>query len=251
MENRCRSENAGGQRKEGLIYDSAMKFLFRWAFRLLILALALAIGLVLTKDKLLKEMVQTRIRQQTGMDVRIGQLETGLIYPTIHLNDVTVFNTAEFGGSPFLVIPDLYLEYDRKELGLQRLRLNLVRLEVANINVVQNEQGRTNIQKILAETTFTQPVAGKTEGKPPLAFQALDRLNLTVRKVTYTDLKNPRRSQEIPIQLKNEVINNLRSEEDFYGVLLKIFLRAGIPLGLDARQQILISGPEIACFNRF
>ncbi|MGV3774286.1 MAG: hypothetical protein ACO1QB_15395 [Verrucomicrobiales bacterium] len=209
-----------------------MKFLFRWAFRLLILAIVLGIGFILTKDAILKEVVESRIRQETGMDVRIGSLETGILNPTIHLENVTLFNTAEFGGSPFLVIPDLYIEYKPQQLGLQQIKVTLMRLEISNLHIVENEKGKTNLVQMLAGLSGGAPGSG-INPKGESTFQGIDRLNLTVQKVQYTNLRNTRKSQEVKINLRNEVSSDLRTKEDFYGVLLKIFLRAGITLYLD------------------
>ena len=81
-----------------------MRFLFRWAFRLLILLIVLAFGLFLTKDALAKWWIVGEFREQ-GMDVRIGQLEIGFpLNSTVAASGITVFNLPEYGGSPMLEI---------------------------------------------------------------------------------------------------------------------------------------------------
>ena len=56
-----------------------MKRLFRWLFRLLILAIVLLVALVLLKDIIIKAVVEARLREATGMSVTIERLELGLM----------------------------------------------------------------------------------------------------------------------------------------------------------------------------
>ena len=49
-----------------------MRFLFRWAYRLLILSIVLAFGLFLTKDALAKWWIVSEFREN-GMDAKIGR----------------------------------------------------------------------------------------------------------------------------------------------------------------------------------
>ena len=93
-----------------------MRFLFRWAFRLLILLLVMAIGLFLTKDALAKWWIVSKFREQ-GMDARIGQLEIGFpLNSTVSAYDVTIWNLPEYGGAPMLEIDDLFIDCDFSEL---------------------------------------------------------------------------------------------------------------------------------------
>ena len=77
-----------------------MRFLFRWAYRLLILLIVLAIGLFLTKDALAKWWIVSEFREH-GMDAKIGQLEIGFpLNSTVSASDITIYNLPEYGGSP-------------------------------------------------------------------------------------------------------------------------------------------------------
>ena len=100
-----------------------IKFAFRWAFRLLIVAIVLVIGLLLLKDTIAKNLAEQRIRRETGFDAKIGKLEVGLLSPKINIENFVLYNPAEFGGSPFLSVPDLHIEYNPDELAFRRLRL--------------------------------------------------------------------------------------------------------------------------------
>src|SRR5262245_14959465 len=108
-----------------------MKRLFKWLFRLVILLIVLGVALVLLKDTIAKGIMERQIRFETGLDARIGRLEIGIVNPTVTIENVRLYNTAEFGGSPFVDLAELHLEYNRAALATRKLRFALVRLNLA------------------------------------------------------------------------------------------------------------------------
>ncbi len=108
-------------------YAQGVKFLARWLFRLLVLALALAVALLLLRDHLLEEYLEAHGQRLTGLEVRIGRVESGLLRPELHLEDVRVYDPPEFGGGPFLTAREVHLEYDPAALARGSLRLRLLR----------------------------------------------------------------------------------------------------------------------------
>src|SRR5262245_22829621 len=105
-----------------------MRFLIRWAIRLFIIFIVFLVALVLLKDTLFKALLEYRVRARTGLDVRIGRLEVGLSSPRLVMEDFKLYNSAEFGGSPLVEIPELRMEYDPTALATCRLHLRLLRL---------------------------------------------------------------------------------------------------------------------------
>jgi len=45
------------------------------------------------------------------MDARIEKMEVGLATPTVNLEGLKLYNTADFGGGTFLEMPELRVEY--------------------------------------------------------------------------------------------------------------------------------------------
>lgn len=209
-----------------------MKFLVRWAFRLLILVIVLVIGLILVKDSIMRSLAEARLRQDLGMEVRIGKMEVALFSPSITLENVRVFNPPEFGGSPFLILPELHLEYDRAALGQGRVRLDLLRLDLAELNLVRNAAGKTN----LASFATTLPGLGTLSllsGKQQAAsarFGGIQTLNLSIGRLTFTDLRPPALTREVRVDLRNEVATNLQTELDVIGVVARSLVRRGITI---------------------
>jgi uncharacterized protein involved in outer membrane biogenesis len=130
-----------------------MKWLFKWIFRLTILLVALVVALVLSKDAILKALVERQIRAQTGMDVKIGSFSVGILSPVVDIAKFKLYNPPEFGGTPFLDVPELHVEYDPVALAGGKIHIKLLRLTLAELNVVKNGTGHTNLATVRWKTS--------------------------------------------------------------------------------------------------
>jgi len=204
-----------------------IKFVFRWAFRFLLLAVVLAIGMFLLKDNIARNLTEERIRRETGFDAKIGKLEFSLFSPRVTLENVVMYNPAEFGGSVFLNAPDVHFEYDRSKLALGKLHLTFLRLTLDEFHIVENQHGRTNLIDVLHKVAPEILGSGSGSGNT-YAFAGIDTLNLSINEVRYTNLRLPKRNQEIKLALRNDLTHNLKTEQDVAAVLFKVLLRAGI-----------------------
>lgn len=202
-----------------------MKCLFKWLFRLSFLLVVLVVALILGKDALLKAAVEQQIRSQTGMDVKIGRFSAGFFAPLVTIENFRLFNTAEFGGTPFLDIPELHVEYDRAALAERKLRVTLLRLNLAELHIVKNEAGHTNIVNLMQRAGSPRP--RDLSRAADVEFAGIDVLNLSVGKVRLLDLKERQRSGERYLGLRDQVFRNVRSERDLLDVLYVIWQRSG------------------------
>ena len=195
--------------------------LIKWLFILLFVAIALIVGLLLSKDAIAKAAAEQQIRAQTGMDVKIGRFSVGLLSPVVTIENFKLYNTPEFGGTPFLDIPELHLEYDRAAFARRQLRITLLRLNVAELTLVRNDNGRTNIASFAA----APPRAARTTNS--VEFMGVEVMNLSVGRGHYIDLRNPSRNREFNANLQNQVFRNVKTTGDLYGVLILLWLRSG------------------------
>jgi len=199
-----------------------MKWLFKWIFRLVLLLIALIVALVWFKDAILKALVERQIRVQTGMDVKIGKFSAGILSPVVNIENFKLYNPPEFGGTPFLDIRELHVEYDRGALAGRRLHFTLLRLNLADLNVVKNDAGHTNLTGVRWKTPSRG--AGRRD---ELQFPIIDVLNLSVGKARFMDLKNPRHNREYRPNLQNQIFKDVKSADDLNGILFIIWLRSG------------------------
>jgi len=212
-----------------------IRFVFRWAFRFLLLAIVLVIGLLLLKDTIARSFAEQQIRRSTGYDAKVGKVQLGLLEPRINIEGLVIYNPAEFGGSPLIDAPDIHVEYVPGELAGHKVHLKFLRLNIREMNIVQNN-GRTNLLECLNNVS---PSAGG-DSKPSsggYSFAGVDLLNLSVGKVRYTDVQHPKRSQDIGLALENHLERNVRSADEFVNIILKQMFRAGITIYIDERPH--------------
>ena len=202
-----------------------MRFLVRWTFRCLLLLIVLVVALVLLKDTLIKSLAERRIRAQTGLEVRIGKFEVSLLTPTVTIENFKLYNTPEFGGSMFIDLPELHLEYDLTPMTSGRLHLKLLRLNLTELNLVENKDGKTNLELLQHKLEVDPKWSAQQKNKRKIEFTGIDTLNLTIGKVNYASLKEPGKNWSRDLGLKNEVVKNVRSEADLAGIVLKSLVR--------------------------
>lgn len=204
-----------------------IRFIARWLFRLLILLIVLGVALVLLKDALLKSWIESRIRAETGLEARIGAFELALFAPTLHIENFVLYNPAQFGGSPFLIFKEIHVEYDRQALIHRELKITLLRLNLSEIDVVENQKGQTNLQMLQALTPSSSQKKARDQS---LDFAGIDTLNLTLGKIRFTSLKAPGPAREYDMGVKNQIEQNIKSTADLNARFLKIILQKGSAL---------------------
>jgi uncharacterized protein involved in outer membrane biogenesis len=196
--------------------------LIKWLFLLLLVVAALSAGLLVSKDAIAKAAVERQIRAQTGMDVKIGKFSLDVLAPVVNIEDLQLYNTPEFGGTPFLDIRELHVEFDPEALARRKLRITLVRLNLAELTVVRGDSGHTNIANQPASHSAT---AAKTPEH--VEFTGVEVANISLGKARFIDLKNPRRNREFNVNLRDQVFRNINTAGDLYGVFILLWLRSG------------------------
>jgi hypothetical protein len=205
-----------------------IKWLFKWTLRIVVLAVVLIVLLLVFKDTLLRMVAEHRIREQTGMDVKIGRFSSGLFSPVVTIENLKLYNTPEFGGTEFLIIPELHIELDPDALAEQKVRIKLMRFNLAELDVVKNFAGETNIVSMLKKVPKGKLAPhGIQVGKKKFEFESVDVLNLSLGRARFIDLKNRKNDRDITIAMDNQVFNNVKTEGDLYGIMFIIWLRSG------------------------
>ena len=205
-----------------------MKWLFKWALRIIVLAVVAVVLLLVFKDTILRKIAEHQIRAQTGMDVKIGRMSSGLLSPVVTIENLKLYNTPEFGGTEFLVIPELHIEFDADALAAQKLHVKLVRFNLAELDVVKNQAGQTNLVTMLARMPKGKLAPhGIHVGGKKFEFEGIDVLNLSLGRMRMIDLKDHNNDRDIVINAENQVFNNVKTEGDVYSIMFLIWLRSG------------------------
>ena len=174
-----------------------VKFVFRWAFRLLVLAVVLAGVLILCKDALLKSWLEEQIRSKTGMDVKIRRLDVGIFSPTISVEGFKLYHPARFGGLPLVDAPDLFFEYDRGAWWRRQVHLRLARLNIAELNLVEDADSPDPIEWLQSVSLPSPSGAPHEEG-----LAGIDLLNLSLTTLKLTRWGDPPRVRTARVNLQ-------------------------------------------------
>lgn len=226
-----------------------MKTLFRWLVRLAVTLILLFIVLIvvglLLKDVIAKNLAERNLRDSTGMDAKISNLEVGLLTPTLNLEGMKLYNTAEFGGGTFLEMPELRVEYIPGEVRDGKLRFKTLRLHLSEVTIVKTKDGKTNLDVLDKQMKQKTARDKKKTDKDPVEFGGIDELYLTIEKLKFIDLGNLHNNREINLGVKNEVGRNLKTEAEitawFQLVVFKLMLT-----NQDVQDSLrsLIEGPK-------
>jgi len=212
-----------------------MKRIFKWLIGLFLAAVTLiviaVIVLALSYNSILRAVIERQIRAQTGMDVEIGSMKVALMSPTVEIQNIKIHNSRDFGGTPFLDIPEIHVEYDRAALlARHELHLTLVRFNLAELDIVKNQSGQTNI--FLPGVKLSAPKSGGVNSLADFKkqsgydFTGIDMLNVSIGRVKYIDLQDQRNNREQVIGIDEQVIPHVKSVNDLLGLAAEIALRS-------------------------
>jgi uncharacterized protein involved in outer membrane biogenesis len=199
-----------------------MKFIFKWLFRLFLAAVALVIVvtviLLLSYNSILRIVIEHNIRAQTGMDAEIGGVNVALTSPTIRIQNFKLYNSRDFGGTPFLDIPEIYVEYDYAALARKEIHVTLMRFNLGELDIVKNQDGQTNIFALGVKLPAKKSGGGQNainfKKQTGYDFTGIDALNVSVGSIRFIDLKNPQNNRTQVIGVDNCVTPNVKSPAD-------------------------------------
>jgi hypothetical protein len=210
-----------------------MKFLFKWLLRLFLLAVVLLVIFLLSLDSILRVMVEHNIRAQTGMEAEIGRFHLGLLEPVVQIENLRIYNPPDFGGTPFLNIPEIHVEYDRAALKAKKeIHITLMRFNLGELDIVKNAAGQTNIFSLgltlPSKASLTNNAdLNELKRKTGLTFKSIDVLNVSVGKFKYIDLGNPKNNREQIVGIENQIIPPIKTPADLTGLAVLVALRSG------------------------
>jgi hypothetical protein len=161
------------------------------------------------------------------MDAEVGRVEIGWFEPTLEIRDLKVYNPPAFGGTLFLDVPEIHIEYDRFGFAKKELHLTLVRLNLQELDIVRSHKGDLNVMEVgnlpQKDGGVSMPSLKKQTGYD---FKGIDALNISFNKVKFIDLQNRHNDREQTIGLQNCVVPEVKSAKDLAGLAVIIDLRS-------------------------
>jgi uncharacterized protein involved in outer membrane biogenesis len=214
-----------------------IRWLLRIAAALFLLVVIAIVAGILLLDTFIRSVMVKSLHSATGMDVRIASVHVGLRQPVVSIEGLKLYNTAEFGGKLCLDMPELHLEYDPLALRAGTYRFPLVRLNLAEVDVVTDKQGRSNFDAVAKKGKDSTPGTNVISGEK---FAGIDTLDLTFGKLHVSNLKSGD-DEEVNFGIKNQMFHNVKSEADVTGVALMLAMHgssSGGHSGIDFNQLL-------------
>jgi len=192
-----------------------MKKFIRWLAGITGALIVLLVILVLVRDPLMKLIARSQIEAETGLRAEIGEFKTTLGTGVFEIRNLKLYNPPEFGGSLMADVPELVVDVSPEKAANGVLQFQLLKLELTALNIVKRADGRLNLDGV--EKKLRERIARrkKKKGKDfEFEFGGIAEMRLTVRKVQYTDLKLPTRTRALDLAVQDEVVTDLKTEED-------------------------------------
>lgn len=229
-----------------------MKTLQSWFFKILwwltFVVIFLAIIVLANRDWIVKQLAERQIRVATGLEPEIGDFSFSVLEPKLTLNNFRLYSTAEFGGTLFLDVPELHIEYDHAALRRHELHITLMRVNLHEVDVVKNQAGATNIMSAI-NTMMPRKSGGGGRTVAPLngyKFTGIDLLNLSVGAAKFVDLKDQRRNRMVVIGIENQIYTNVVSPANLPGLSELLWRRGGPTVGLPVNPPMRSASAEPA-----
>ncbi len=165
----------------------------RWFILVLVLVLiTFLVFLFLFKDLIVERAAERAGTHFSGFRTQIDTAELDLVHFALKLKGIVILNPPGFNQKVFIESPEASASLDLMEF-IQRKKLHVqdMKLNISEVNIERNKSGRFNFegsQNDGPKPAPTKPGPGKPQpsAEPAMPFE-LDRLELTLRKVSYAD----------------------------------------------------------------
>jgi len=185
-----------------------MRRTLRWVIRGLLVVCALMVAAWLLKDSFFRTLAERRLREKTGLTINIGQLKVNFISASVALREITALNPPGFGDTMWLHVREASGAFDVQQAKTNRLHFNELKFHLAELTVIRKPNGLLNLEAV-KESILAR------KRKLNFSFGGIDKLELSLERVNYIDEQQPTNSLQLDLGIQNEVVTNLRTEEEF------------------------------------
>jgi hypothetical protein len=218
--------------------------------KVITLGVILLLGFCLVRDFALKSLIGTVATSITGAPIHIGSLSLSLIGQSARISDFKIYNPKGFAKGVLADIPRIELNCDLKAFMASRIHLRWLELEVNEVSVVKNKEGKLNVDSL--KIAAAKP-RGKKNPAKELAMQ-IDVMSLGMGRVINKDCSVEGRTlvKAYDINLK-KTYKNIASAQQLAALVIAEPLKAAGIQGLKVYGVSLLSGvaafPVMAAFT--
>ena len=203
-----------------------------------VLVTLLLVGL-LSFDWIVKRTIQSRVNASGVAEVEIGSLNIGLFRSHLEVRDLKVFGQSQFGGVQLLDLPELRVEYDRDAFKRQELKFRLVRIRINELTLMDGfAGGQTNMfqrlqgysELVVAYTNRIGELTNRIDLNRAQqvgnrTFRGIDRLELTLGRVRFVDVKDPLSEKMAALNINRRVMTNIADLPGLAPLAMELLVR--------------------------
>jgi uncharacterized protein involved in outer membrane biogenesis len=200
------------------------------ASSLLVFLVTVAV-LSLTKEAIVQRWFEDAFREHLNLSVKIRGIYVSLLRPRLTLGGFEVANPPQYGNEALAKVGEAILNYDLTAVLQRKLQVKQLSLDILEMNIVKDSAGEINLNTI-------QEREGLSGKKIRFLDFSVERLNLTIRRVTVQDLNSRKPTQVYNVNLKDLQFRNIETLEGLCRlVALKVLEKIGLsPIGLDSPE---------------
>jgi hypothetical protein len=123
--------------------------------------LALTLLLAVSHNLLIKAALGPAVRRMSGFDASLREIDVGLFSSRIELKDLRVVNPPDFIEPLMLEAPEIHAEYNLVSMMSRRREFPEVGIRIAQVVVVKNARGESNLGRLLSGKNGAGPEHGQ------------------------------------------------------------------------------------------
>jgi hypothetical protein len=203
------------------------------------LCIVLAVTALLTFDWFIKRAIVEKVRESGLAEAQIGSLDIGIFRERLTIRDVKIFAEPQFGGVQILDLPELHIDYDRSAFSRHELHLKTVRIRLNELALIDGvEEKPTNMYEMVSSwparmAAYTNQLASLTNSPAfersqrvgNLKFAGVDRLELSIGKIRFVDMKDPTAERVANLNISRRVLTNLATVPDLVPLAVDLVIR--------------------------
>ena len=177
------------------------------------------IVVVAAKDQLARSAVTVGATSVVGAPVHIDAFSFGIFTQAVNIKGFKLYNPKDFPKEVLLDIPTINVAYDLGALLRKKLHLSSVRIDLKEIGIVKNKEGKLNVDSLKVVEK-----ASETQGKKPAEQMPMqiDELILSIGRVVYSDYTVGAQPlvQVYDIDIKDKTYKNITSAQQLATLIL-------------------------------
>ena len=218
--------------------------------KIIILAVVFLLGFCLLRDFFIKSLIGTVATGVTGAPTSVGGLSLSVIGQRVKISNFRMYNPKGFPKDILVDIPRMGVAYDLGAFITGKIHLKLLELEIKEIGMVKNKEGKLNVDSL---KIATEKSAEKKKPAKQLAMQ-IDVVNLGMGRVVSRDysVEGQPVVKVYDVNLK-KTYKNITSAQQLAALIISEPLKAAGIQGLKVYGVSMLAGvaalPVMAAFT--